>query len=77
MEFLNRFDAILVFNPLTEQNLLEVAKLEIKKIEARAARHKVKFKIDQNILIGKIKTLSDPVLEPGRLSGLSRPLAKT
>lgn len=60
LEFLNRFDAILVFNPLTEKNLLEVAKLEIKKIESRVARHKIKFKIDQDILVGKIKTLSDP-----------------
>ncbi len=59
-EFLNRFDAILVFNPLTERDLLEVAKLEIKKVEQRVARYKIKFKIDPEILIGKIKTLSDP-----------------
>lgn len=60
LEFLNRFDAILVFNPLTEKDLLEVAKLEIKKIESRVARHKVKFKIDPKILVNKIKTLSNP-----------------
>jgi ATP-dependent Clp protease ATP-binding subunit ClpC len=60
MEFLNRFDAILVFNPLTQQDLLEVAKLEIKKVEQRVARHKIKFKIDPTILIEKIRTLSDP-----------------
>lgn len=60
LEFLNRFDAVLVFNPLTEKGLLEVAKLEIKKVELRVARHKVKFKINPDILIAKIKTLSDP-----------------
>lgn len=60
LEFLNRFDAILVFNPLTEKDLLEVAKLEIQKIESRMARHKVKFRIDPEILVSKIKTLSDP-----------------
>ncbi len=60
LEFLNRFDAILVFNPLTEKDLLEVAKLEIKKIESRAARHKVKFKIDPIVLFAKISQLSDP-----------------
>lgn len=59
-EFLNRFDSILIFNPLTERDLLEVAKLEIKKIESRVARHKVKFKIDPDILTGKIKQLADP-----------------
>ncbi len=60
LEFLNRFDAILVFNPLSESDLLQVAMLEIKKIESRVAKHKVKFKIDPEILINKIKTLSDP-----------------
>jgi len=60
LEFLNRFDAILVFNPLSEENLLEVAKLEIKKIEVRAAKHNIKFKIDPNVLANKIKDLSDP-----------------
>jgi ATP-dependent Clp protease ATP-binding subunit ClpC len=60
LEFLNRFDAILVFNPLSEANLLEVAKLEIKKVESRVAHHNIKFKIDPEILKHKIKTLSDP-----------------
>jgi len=62
LEFLNRFDAILVFNPLTEKDLLEVAKLEVKKIEARVARHKVKFRIDPVVLTAKIGQLSDPRL---------------
>lgn len=60
LEFINRFDAILVFNPLTEQDLMEIAKLEINKIEARAARHKVKFRIDPAVLSSKISQLSDP-----------------
>ncbi len=60
LEFLNRFDAVLVFQPLTEEHLLEVAKLEIKKVEARVAKHKISFKIDPEILKKKIRTLSDP-----------------
>jgi len=60
LEFLNRFDAVLVFQPLTEDHLLEVAKLEIKKVEARVAKHKIAFTIDPEILKKKIHTLADP-----------------
>lgn len=59
-EFLNRFDAILVFKPLTEDDLFTIAKLEIRKVEARVAKHKIKFKIDPGVLAKKIKTLADP-----------------
>lgn len=60
LEFLNRFDAILVFKPLTATDLLHIAQLEIKKIEARVAAHKIKFKIDPAILSEKIALLADP-----------------
>ncbi len=60
LEFLNRFDATLVFKPLTEEDLFEVAKLEIKKVEARTARHNITFKIDPEVLRSKIKSLIDP-----------------
>ncbi len=60
LEFLNRFDAILVFKPLTEDDLLEIAKLEIRKVESRVAKHKIKFKIDPDVLVKKIKILADP-----------------
>ena len=59
-EFLNRFDAILTFKPLTEQDLLLIAYLETQKIEKRLAKHKVKFKIDDEMLKRKIATLADP-----------------
>lgn len=60
LEFLNRFDAIVVFNPLTEQDLLGIARLEIKKIEARVAKHNIRFSIDPGVLMEKIKSLADP-----------------
>lgn len=44
-EFLNRFDAILVFKPLGVSELLEIAKLEIEKIEKRMQRE-VRFGVD-------------------------------
>ena len=60
LEFINRFDAILVFKPLDPTDLLAIAQLTIKKVEARAAQHNIKFKIDPNILVQKIQTLADP-----------------
>ncbi len=59
-EFLNRFDAILAFKPLTEADLLAIALLEVKKIEQRLDKHKVKFAIDPEILKKKIATLANP-----------------
>jgi ATP-dependent Clp protease ATP-binding subunit ClpC len=60
LEFLNRFDHILIFNPLSLSVLLQVAQLEIKKIEKRLAKHKVQFQIDSAILEERIKQLADP-----------------
>lgn len=60
LEFINRFDAVLVYKPLDPPDLLQIAQLTIKKVEARAAEHNIKFKIDPNILVQKIQTLADP-----------------
>lgn len=59
-EFLNRFDAVIIFKPLAEEDLLNIALLEIKKIEERMSKHKIKFSIEAPILIEKIKKLADP-----------------
>lgn len=60
IEFLNRFDAILIFKPLTTNNLLDIAKLEISKIEARVKKHNISFNLDPVILARKVAELSDP-----------------
>ena len=57
LEFLNRFDAILVFNPL---RLLEISKLEIKKIEDRLQSHRIAFRIDPATLSQVIAGMVDP-----------------
>ncbi len=59
LEFINRFDGILVFNPLTLPNLIEIAKLEIKKVEKRLIKHNVSFDINPEELKEKIKPLVD------------------
>lgn len=59
LEFINRFDSILIFNPLTLPNLIEIAQLEIKKVEKRLAKHNVSFDIEPKKLEEKIKLLVD------------------
>ncbi|MBI4160062.1 ATP-dependent Clp protease ATP-binding subunit [Candidatus Wolfebacteria bacterium] len=59
LEFLNRFDGILIFNPLTLRGLVHIAELEVKKIEGRLHKHNVRFDIDPAALEEKIKQLLD------------------
>ncbi|HAS80633.1 MAG: ATPase with chaperone activity, ATP-binding subunit [Candidatus Nomurabacteria bacterium GW2011_GWE1_32_28] len=59
LEFINRFDSILVFNPLTLPNLIDIAKLEIKKVEKRLTKHNVYFDINIKELEENIKPLLD------------------
>ncbi len=59
-EFINRFDAIIVFKPLTRDDLVDIALLEIEKIEQRVKHHNIKFNIDPSVLSQKITSLSDP-----------------
>lgn len=60
LEFINRFDTILVFNPLTVSGLVQIAHLEVKKIEKRLAKHGVQFDLDPVMIESKIKPLADP-----------------
>ncbi len=60
LEFINRFDSIIVFNPLTLPGLVQIAQLEIKKIEKRLSKHKVQFDVDPEVLENRIKNLVDP-----------------
>lgn len=59
-EFINRFDAILVFSPLTVPNLMRIALLEIKKLEKRFAKHNVQFDIETEVLEEKVSHMADP-----------------
>ncbi len=60
LEFLNRFDAILVFKPLTIQGLVDVAHLEIKRVETRLTKHNVRFTVEPNVLEDRIRRIADP-----------------
>jgi ATP-dependent Clp protease ATP-binding subunit ClpA len=60
LEFINRFDSILVFKPLTVSSLVQVAQLEIRKIEKRLAKHHVRFDIEPHVLEERIRHIADP-----------------
>ncbi len=60
LEFINRFDAVLIFNPLSTKSLVSIAELEIKKIEKRLSKHRVQFDIEPAAMREKIAHLSDP-----------------
>jgi len=60
LEFINRFDSILIFNPLKLPDLIKIAELEIKKVEKRLSQHKVRFQIDAAVLAKRIETIVDP-----------------
>ncbi|PIR82140.1 hypothetical protein COU20_04040 [Candidatus Kaiserbacteria bacterium CG10_big_fil_rev_8_21_14_0_10_59_10] len=60
LEFLNRFDHILVFKPLTVSGLMRIAHLEIRKTEQRLAKHSVRFAIEPDALESQVRRLEDP-----------------
>ncbi|MBL8029846.1 MAG: ATP-dependent Clp protease ATP-binding subunit [Candidatus Doudnabacteria bacterium] len=60
MEFINRFDAILVYKPLSAEDLTDIALLEIAKIEKRMSEHKIKFNVSREALKAKLQQMADP-----------------
>jgi ATP-dependent Clp protease ATP-binding subunit ClpC len=55
LEFLNRFDAIIIFNPLSPDNLVAITHLEIQKMEQRLKQHRVKFNIPDSLIRQQIE----------------------
>ncbi len=48
-ELINRFDAVVVFKPLSRENLLEVAELQLRKIQKQLAQKDIDFIITQEL----------------------------
>lgn len=76
-EFLNRFDAILIYNPLSVDALTDIALLEIKKIEQRVKEHDLNSPSAALSWNKKSKPWPTRALEPGLLSALWKKCAKT
>jgi ATP-dependent Clp protease ATP-binding subunit ClpA len=60
LEFINRFEGVVVFEPLSPEALLEIARLEIHKVEARLASHNLKIQASDEMLRQHIARLADP-----------------
>lgn len=46
-ELINRFDGVIVFTPLTEENLIDITKLMLKKIENKLSDQKIYFEVNE------------------------------
>lgn len=60
-EFLNRFDDVVVFTPLSEGHLREVAKLMLKSLNTRLAKHDISVKITPELIRKLVSLGHDPV----------------
>lgn len=59
-EFVNRFDAVIVFRPLSVEALTSIAELELRKIAARLQHHHLTFRASRALLTAKARELADP-----------------
>ncbi len=60
-ELLNRVDEILVFNPLTEEHLLKIARMQMKDVAKRLAECGVALAVTDAALQLLLKEAYDPV----------------
>jgi len=59
-EFLNRFDGIVVFKPLTQENIIAIARIMIKKVTKRLEEKGIDFKASEPAVIELAKKGYDP-----------------
>lgn len=60
-EFLNRFDAVVAFRPLTLETLVAIGELELQKIHARLQHHGIRFRLSRTALTACARELADPL----------------
>ena len=60
-EFLNRIDEIIVFNPLTQNEVKEIVKLLSAEIQSRLSEHAIAFELTNKALEWLVKEGYDPV----------------
>ncbi len=69
-EFLNRIDDIIVFKPLTRENLVQIVDLEIKEVTNRLKEQDIKIELSQDASELLVEKGFDPVFG-------ARPLKRT
>ena len=60
-EFLNRFDNVVVFTPLSEGHLREVTRLMLQKLNKRLEKHQISVKITGDLIRSLVAIGHDPV----------------
>ena len=60
-EFVNRIDEIVVFHPLDEKHIADIAKIQMRALEARLAQMDIKLKVDEQALAKVARAGFDPV----------------
>ena len=59
-ELINRFDAVVVFGPLSKENLLDISELLLKKIKKNLAEKEIEFVITQPLKVRIVELSYDP-----------------
>ena len=59
-EFINRFDDIVIFNPLSKEALSKIVKLQITKIEEKLKDKGIKLSIQENVIQEIVNRTYDP-----------------
>jgi len=60
-EFVNRIDEIVVFHPLDEKHIADIAKIQMRALEARLAQMDIKLTVDDQALAKVARAGFDPV----------------
>ncbi|MDR0250211.1 MAG: ATP-dependent chaperone ClpB [Burkholderiales bacterium] len=60
-EFINRIDEIVVFHPLNEKHIADIAKIQMRALEARLAKMEIQLVVDDEALAKVARAGFDPV----------------
>jgi ATP-dependent Clp protease ATP-binding subunit ClpA len=59
-EFMNRFDGVIIFHPLSKEHLMKIAELMLKSLNKRLAEQKITLTITQPLLERVVELGYDP-----------------
>lgn len=60
-EFLNRLDDVVIYNPLTAKEIIEIAKLQIQQVQERMAENNIKLEVSEDVLLYLAEEGYDPI----------------
>lgn len=60
-EFLNRLDDVVIYNPLTAKEIIEIAKLQLKEVQDRMAENNISLDVPEDVILYLAEEGFDPV----------------